>query len=521
MELGANQRGISRREILRIGGVVIPASVLLPTWMTATAQTATTFDFYISTSGNDKNAGTLAAPWAITSLVNTSPNHSAMAGKRIGLIAGTYNIPGTMANGRNPTDNDWPVLSIPPGTQSSPTYLGSSDTSGNYSPRAATIALVPGGQGGLGGNKWYNPPIGADYLPSGDFWITIDGIVVNGNGSDSVAAGNEGSHLIAFRSGTTDSYTRAGTAQGVVVQNCEVFGISATDGGGNDAAVWFQGTNGAILRNCYIHDVNKSNQIDHAHGHEEYGCQFSQILYNTFSNCTGGGAESKTGCFNNTAAYNYFYNCGNGGGGNTAVIQGWDGGEQGDGAASTFQLHHNIFDGCGRVCFGEYFNALHENGVNWYNNTIYNSGAVVLQATGPWIQHYNNLYVVISGSASGVASFTNGDTNPLAFDCVYSASGNYGSVFSGQSEANVITGKDPLLSAGTTSVVTGKGATQFQLASGSPCIGAGRVGGVASGTACNIGAWDGTVTQIGASFTSGAGSSPPPAVPNPPVLTVS
>jgi len=173
------------------------------------------------------------------------------------------------------------------------------------------------------------------------------------------------------------------------------------------------------------------------------------------------------------------------------------------------------------VCFGEYFNALHENGLNWYNNTIYNSGTVVLQATGPWIQHYNNLYVVISGSASGVASFTNGDTNPLAFDCVYSTSGNYGSVFSGQTESNVITGKDPLLTAGTASVVTGKGATQFQLASGSPCIGAGRVGGVASGTACNIGAWDGTVTQIGASFTSGAGSSPPPAVPNPPVLTVS
>jgi len=45
------------------------------------------------------------------------------------------------------------------------------------------------------------------------------------------------------------------------------------------------------------------------------------------------------------------------------------------------------------------------------------------------------------------------------------------------------------------------------------------VGGVASGAVCNVGAWDGTVTQIGYSSTGVATGSM--AQPNPPVLTVS
>ena len=69
---------------------------MLPAWMTtANAQTATTFDFYISTNGDDGNPGTVSSPWAITSLISNSPNNSKIAGKRVGLIAGTYNVAGT------------------------------------------------------------------------------------------------------------------------------------------------------------------------------------------------------------------------------------------------------------------------------------------------------------------------------------------------------------------------------------------------------------------------------------------
>src|SRR5208282_1845630 len=57
----------------------------------------------------------------------------------------------------------------------------------------------------------------------------------------------------------------------------------------------------------------------------------------------------------------------------------------------------------------------------------------------------------------------------------------------------------------------GNNALQYQISAGSPAYQTGRVGGVASGAVCNVGAWDGTVTQIG--YSSGA-----IAVPKAPVL---
>ena len=54
-------------------------------------------------------------------------------------------------------------------------------------------------------------------------------------------------------------------------------------------------------------------------------------------------------------------------------------------------------------------------------------------------------------------------------------------------------------------------ALQYQVQAGSPAYQAGRVRGVASGAICHIGAWDGTVTQIG--YSSGGIVQP-----NPPVL---
>jgi len=125
---------------------------------------------------------------------------------------------------------------------------------------------------------------------------------------------------------------------------------------------------------------------------------------------------------------------------------------------------------------------------------------------------YNN--IVLNQSGGTALNFSNTPV-VMDYDCYLGASE---SGASGTVDTHSLLSTNPQFAS---TITPGAGATQFQLATGSPCIGAGRVGGVASGTACNIGAWDGTVTQIGASFTSGAGSSPPPAVPNPPVLTVS
>jgi hypothetical protein len=500
-----------------------------------TGSSGATFDYYISTTGSDSNPGTVASPWAITSLISNSPNNAKMVSKRVGLIAGTYNVAGTsgvagatlIGNGSYPTNGSYCALSIPPGSASASTYIGSSDASGNYSARAATIHVVSG-QTSASSNFWNNAIIGVDgpgtNNPTGNGgYVTLDGVVIDANGMDCPGPnGNEGAHIFMTQ-GPNGLYTTAGNQPGVVVQNCELYGINATDSGGNDAAVFLSGDDGAIIQNNYIHDINKSTQIDHAHGIEAYGSQNCQWNYNTFTNCTGGGAESKVGCFNNVSAYSYFYNDAPATNGNSAALQGWDGGEAPDGAASTFLLHHDIFDTCGRVTFGEEYNAIHKQGLSWYNNTVYDTrsspgGTVVLQASGAWIQHYNNLYVLSTATnGGGWQQFTSGDCTILDYDCTYALSGsytamwqmrsaNYNSLSAFQSasgaESHGIAGTDPKFIVGTTSIVSGAGPAQFKLASGSPAVGAGRVGGVATGAAVNMGAWDGSVTQIGASWVS-------------------
>ena len=537
-----DQHGISRRDVLR-GGVLIPASVMLPVWMTARAQVTSgpsggppggTIDYFISTTGNDSNPGTLSAPWAITSLVNTNANNAKTAGKNVGLIAGTYNVSGTgsggtkIGSGNNPTNGSYCALSLRPGSASASTWVGSCNSSGVYTPRAAII-FVASGQTSGSSNQWNNAIIGVDAGNGG--YVTLDGIVVNANGMNCPGAnGNEGAHIFMTQ-GTNGSFTSAGNQPGIVVQNCELYGINATDSGGNDAAIFLSGTQGEIIQNNYIHDVNKSSQIDHSHGIEAYGCQNGQWIYNTFAKCTGGAAEAKEGCGGITCAYNYFYDCSVGGSGNAAVLQGWDGAEGNPNTPTTaFALHHNIFDSCGRVTFGESNNANHTQAVHWYNNTVYNSGDVVLQSSGGGglIQHYNNLYV-LAAPASGFQQFTSGGYSVLDYDCSYTLNGsyngmwqmsnqNFNSLASFQSAAGaeshaIPQATDPKFTSGTTALAAGAGAAQFKLASGSPCVSTGR-GGV------NIGAWDGSVTQIGCSFALGATSTPTP-IPSAPVLSVS
>lgn len=531
-ERAAQRPEISRREILRLGGLVIPASVLLPAWMTkAKAQAVTTFDYYISTTGNDSNAGTLASPWAITSLISNSPNNGKIAGKRVGLIAGTYNVAGTagvagatqIGHGSYPTNGSYCALSIPPGTTSASTYIGSSDTSGNYSARAATIFLVSGQVAGT--NKWYNGIIGRDQTSTAGY-VTIDGLVINGNGMDCGGAdGNEGAHIVFFQS-TDGSFTAAGSMAGIVVQNCELYGINATDSGGNDALVWLQGCSGAIVQNNSLHDVNKSSQIDHCHAIEAYSCTGGSWNFNTCYNTTGGAFEAKEGCSGITSAYNYFYNCNTVGGGNAAVLQGWDGAEGNPNTPNLpFYLHHNIFDTCGRITYGESNNANHTMAVQWYNNLVYDprtsvGGSVVLQAGSPLIQHYNNLYVFPKATGvSGFGSFSSGNTSPMGFDAAYVPSGSASGIFSSGVAGDPVLTVDPQFAGGTSSIATGAGASQFKLSVSSPLLNAGHLGGLVSGAATGIGAWDGAATQIGASFTTGSGTQP--AVPNAATLKVS
>jgi hypothetical protein len=365
-----------------------------------------------------------------------------------------------------------------------------------------------------------------------------------------VAAGNEGAKLIFAQSGTTDTYFNPGAALGFVVQNCEVYGINATDAGGNDGAIYIQGLNGAIIRNNYIHDCNKSNDISHCHGYEEYGCQNTQVIYNTFYNCTGGAVEAKTGCVGTTIAYNYIYSCGVG---NTASSQSacvaFDGAEGGNDKTTPYNIHHNIFDSCGRTHRAEYFtNIIQYNGINWYNNTTYDpragslSGAL-LNSANRLSKYYNNIILTTQSTGGSDVSGYQGKLNAavggfsvLDYNDYFPLNGNYAgmwgittggtystlaawqSAIGGDAHALTV---DPQFAPGSANIKAGGGSNQFKLASGSALVNAGRVGGASGGAPVNMGAWDGTVTQIGCNFTSGSAGSGNNVVPAAPTLSVS
>src|SRR5580700_7034678 len=110
----------TRRTLLKRGGCAVLASAVPMLVRTARAQT-TSYNFYISPTGSDSNAGTQASPWSINA-INTK--QALYAGKSVGVLPGTYNIHGliqSLPSGSQQTA----ALSINGGTSGSPTLIQS------------------------------------------------------------------------------------------------------------------------------------------------------------------------------------------------------------------------------------------------------------------------------------------------------------------------------------------------------------------------------------------------------------
>ena len=83
---------VTRRSLLKQGAYAALALRAVPSLVrTASAQTSSPsgFDYYISPSGSDNNPGTQSQPWAITAINTRGADY---AGKRVGLLDGTYNV---------------------------------------------------------------------------------------------------------------------------------------------------------------------------------------------------------------------------------------------------------------------------------------------------------------------------------------------------------------------------------------------------------------------------------------------
>ena len=139
-----------------------------------------TFDYYISSTGIDTNTGTLASPWSLNAL-NTK--QSTYAGKKVGIVAGTYNC-AAIVGGTYSGTFDTPAFNIACGTAASQTYIASCDTSGYYSARAAILD----GQMTAANNVNGQPLIGTIGNGAGGGvaaagYITLDGLEIK-NGEE-------------------------------------------------------------------------------------------------------------------------------------------------------------------------------------------------------------------------------------------------------------------------------------------------------------------------------------------------
>ncbi len=242
---------ITRRNLLKNSGIAALAAASSNLLLRdASSQSASTFDYYISPTGDDNNAGTLASPWSITALNSKMTTYS---GKRIGIIGdvggvqtpiqhGTvggvqttiYSMMQTINGG-----NQNAALKINGGTSSAPTYLGSCTSAGVYQVGWAIIdaanpaggAAPVGAQAIIMGQPFYQ----TTSVPNPGY-TTIDGLVVRNFNYAGIIFGD----------------VQTTTLYGVIIQNCHIYkGICSTSSE-NPGGIFLGTTSGAKVLNCLI-----------------------------------------------------------------------------------------------------------------------------------------------------------------------------------------------------------------------------------------------------------------------------
>ena len=521
---------LSRRDILRAGGLLLPAAAVAPTLLTRVAQAASSggFDYYISTSGSDGNPGTLASPWAITA-INTQ--QSAYAGKRLGILPGTYDVSVMMRNARS----EAAILQIQGGPNSStPTYIGTSNASGIYQQGTATLDSY-GSVGAHGGGNTVSPYVigqtagGTNVGPQPSNlgnWI-LDGLIITGFSNWAIAVSDYGGFA---------------PISNVTIQNCTCANSVCTLTTTHPGPIIIYRGNNILVSNCWLYN-NVNTAADNTHyagimifaiGGPTTGVTIEKCTM-VNSSCINAGMDNyavenvtiRQCYFDMTDAGTNFHQAN--------AMMGFMKTQTGLTADS---IHNNIIKGGNPL--DVYPADQGDNAIAFYNNTWdlaggspgvgvrfeENSGFGNGRAGGALFSYYNNLvydngatnngygYVVCNSDGFRVCDYNiYGTINNFA---TYSPGGGMNGPTS-QSFASwkAAIGGDSHSSTSSTNPFTNNGsyALQYLVQSGSPAYQAGHVGGTSSGAVCNIGAWDGTVTQIGCNFAGGAA-----AAPNAPVL---
>lgn len=205
----------------------------MPLVIPVRAPPQTTFDFYVSPTGDDVlGNGTLGSPWSLGKIKTTN---SALAGKRVGLMGGVYQY--VIANGVQTslyslfsTTGTGPGISAPGGSSTAPTYLASCDSTGRYSARQAIIDCADPSTGNIATVS------AAPIFVNGDY-TTIDGITLR-NTPQGISCGGWSNLIIK----NNDLYNGVCPANSFF--NTSMLGFSGTLN---------TGSNNNLIENNYIH----------------------------------------------------------------------------------------------------------------------------------------------------------------------------------------------------------------------------------------------------------------------------
>jgi len=383
---------------------------------------SSSFNYYISPTGDDNNAGTLAAPWSITAL---NSKQSTYAGKRIGFLPGTY-TQGTVggvhttlyamlqaqSNGYNGE-----ILSVQGGPNSSNvTYLGSCNSAG-YSntngtcPQTAIIdcsnpvgGALPTVSGAIFGQVYGHPPPNVSQYGN----VTFDGLVIR----------NFTFSAILLQGNATNNYY----PDNVLIQNCELYNAQNVVSNQNPAAIWGQfmggdGGAGLTVQNCCIHDL-QSNAGGSADNYQHFAILTLNGTKNTVvKNVTTFASLAlavKDGWQQTDASYNYFGFGKSSGGYNRGALT-----NDGDTVENyvtntglTVRFHHNIVVGP-MGSWGESGQA-NQGTCLIYHNTFFKFGGV--GGTNAGLVAWGDIGTATSGG-TGNFQFNN--------NLVYAADGKY------------------------------------------------------------------------------------------------
>jgi len=481
---------------------------------------STAFNFFISTTGDDNNAGTLASPWSITALNSKGATY---AGKRVGLLPGTYQygiVGGVQTTlfalcnsqntgtGHNPTAT---ALAVNGGTTTS-TYVASCDASGNYSPRTAVLSAMDPGSGNLPTSE--TSVIGQPYNTLANKGnVTLDGLVVR----------DWNQWGISFMPGPGSAYPTT-SFPNIRIQNCEV---TAGQGYENDnmGGIILEQCAGVYVGNNLIHNIIPTSgnvtQQDCA-GIFSFLCYSNIYELNTIYNVNTGIYDKLGNNGNHTHRYNLIEMVTPAS--SNAALTDCFGGH----ASDTLTIHHNIFyvpgaaPNSGAVCSFSPATQPYPGNVTFYNNTVIygsnNAVGILLQVCGGTVTNYNNIIVLqgvhastglltaYSAAYTGTADYNIYDDSTHAPNLGLTASASSGATITTYNLAawQTATGKETNSLVGTPTFAGAFGfqnAVNYQL-TGSVGVGSGRVGGISSGAAINAGAWDGIVAQLGCNFNS-------------------